>query len=129
MKKLTSAEARRVAEKYLATIVQMKELDEQKKKYEEALRDYVRQTNETEIGAVMAYERVKPAQLVGATGRKLKEIQDSLMLVLPVGYVKKTLDVTRMLQNLQSDKVLCKHLDKSGLTIVQEKEWYFKHVS
>lgn len=89
------------------------------------LRQYVADTGEVSIGPMLAYERLNPPKLVGASGKSLEAHQDVLVRQFP-GYVQQKLNLTAMLASLGTDPSLRDALEARGLQISREIKWYFK---
>jgi hypothetical protein len=126
---ISSAQARRLADKWLETVSALKELETQKARIENELRDYVRETGEQTISNVMAYERSKPPKLECAD-RDIKNVMPQLVARLPEDYVKITADVAAIVRDFELVPGLRKICNKLNVAPAeQEKEIYFKHIS
>lgn len=125
---LTSAQARRLSEKWLVTVKEIKEMELQKQNIETELRDYVRATGETIIGSLLAYERAKPAKLeCYAVNKKLDDVSPFLMDRI-VDYVKRSLDVSGIARDYEKNAELRMELAEWKVRPAQpEVEIYFKH--
>jgi hypothetical protein len=122
---LTKAKALQQAEKLRHLSIEINNLTQVKKGVEEELRAFVAETGEKDLGAVLAYERAKPAKLSGAEGKRLEMMQEEIMNTFP-DYTKRSLNVTDMAKNIEIDTVLQDFLEQIGLGIEQEVEIYFK---
>lgn len=95
---------------------------------ETALRGYVNETGEVQIGALTAYRKVKPAALALTNDKyELGRQQEALLAELEDSdYVKRSLDVTGIHKAAPYEKIVKRALAKCKLATVQEQEWYFK---
>jgi hypothetical protein len=126
---VSSAQARRLAEKWLDTVRTLKDLEMTKQNIEAELRDYVRETGEQTIGNVMAYERAKPPKLETTDGKKLDTVLPFLLAKLPGQYTKVSADVAQILKNYELDREVRRILTTMKVQPAeQEKEIYFKHI-
>ena len=122
---LTKAQALQKAEKFRHLSIEIANNTQIKKGLEEELRQYVDATGEKDLGVVVAYEKSKPAKLSGAEGKRMEQLQEALMGLFP-DYTKRSLNVTDMAKNIETDKTLRIELENLGLGIEQEVEIYFK---
>lgn len=125
---MTSAQARRLSEKWLEIVKVLKESELVKANIEAELRDYVRETGETNIGSLLAYERTKPAKLeCYATNKKLDDVAPFLMDRIG-DYVKRSLDVSGIARDYEKNAELRIVLSEWKVRPAQpEAEIYFKH--
>lgn len=128
---ITSAQARRLSEKWLTVLRELKELELQKQNIETELREYVRETGEETIGSVKAYTRSKPAKLeCYATNKKLDDVVPFLLIRDDLAdYVKRSLDVSGIARDYDKNAVLKAACAEWKVRPAQpESEIYFKHV-
>ncbi len=103
------------------------ELEKQEDDVVVELRAHVTETHQTNIGCMLAYERLGVAKMVGLENKSLKVAQEQMINEPGLAtYVKTSLDVGKMYAALQTDKSLVGHLSEKGLKIEQDKAWYFK---
>lgn len=124
---ITDEQAKYKAGKLRELNLKLKELEQSKKEFEDSLRDYVEATGIRDLGVMVAYEKTKPAKLVGYEGKKMENMQGELMTRFP-DYVRKSLSVADIAKNIDADQKLAAFIAESGLGIVQESEIYFKSV-
>lgn len=122
---LTDTQATQKADKLRSISIEIKNLEQVKKDLENQLRLYVIETGNKDLGPILAYEKAKPAKLVGAEGKRLEQIQEALMGLFP-DYTKRSLNITDMAKNIETDETLRIELENFGLGIEQEVELYFK---
>lgn len=128
---ITSAQARKLSEKWLAAQRDIKELEAVKSSIEQSLREYVRETGETTLGNVLAYERAKPVKLeCYATNKKLDDVAPFLLDAEGVqDYVKRSLDTTGIARDYDKNALLRQALAEWKVRpAAQDSEIYFKHV-
>lgn len=114
-----------LADKLRSIAIEMKNLEQVKKDIESQLRAYVSATGTTDLGVLVAYEKSKPAKLVGAEGKRLDMMVEEIMNTFP-DYTKRSLNVTDIAKNIETDETIAGFLENLGLGIEQEVEWYFK---
>lgn len=103
------------------------ELEKQEEDVIVELRAHVVETGQTNIGCMLAYERLGVAQMTGLENKSLKVAQEQMINEPGLAtYVKTALDVGKMYAALQTDKALVGHLSEKGLKIEQNKSWCFK---
>jgi len=124
---LTDAQAQSTAEKLRDLNLQLKNMENLKKNYEDELRDYVESTGVRDLGVMVAYEKSSAPKLVGFEGRKMDMVKQEIMERFP-DYVRKNLSVADIAVNIESDKTLAAYLKKVGVGIEQKSEIYFKSV-
>lgn len=114
-----------------ATIVKLRqeksELESAIEREENLLRIWVAETGEKVIGPLMAYERLNPPKLEGATGKTLEAHQEQLGNQFP-DYIQRKLDLSKMMAAWDTDFNLRNAFSTRGLTITRESKWYFKIV-
>lgn len=112
-----------------ATIVKLRqqktELEAQLKEQEDLLRSYVLETGEKQIGPLMAYERMNPPKLEGASGKALEAHTSQLAKQFP-DYTQIKLDLSEMLAAWDTDVNLRNAFQARGLSIDRQSQWYFK---
>lgn len=122
---LTDTQAQNKADKLRSITIEIKNLTQVKNDLESQLRLYVSSSGNKDLGSLVAYEKAKPAKLVGAEGKRMEQIQEALMGLFP-DYTKRSLHITDMAKNIETDETLRTELENFGLGIEQEVEWYFK---
>lgn len=125
MQVLTDTQATQKADKLRSIAIEIKNLEQVKKDLEAQLRLYVIETGNKDLGPIVAYEKAKPAKLVGAEGKRLEMMQEEIMNTFP-DYTKRSLNITDMAKNVETDTILQDFLEQLGLGIEQEVELYFK---
>lgn len=125
MQVLTDTQATQKADKLRSIAIEIKNLEQVKKDLEAQLRLYVAETGNKDLGPIVAYEKAKPAKLVGAEGKRLEMMQEEIMNTFP-DYTKRSLNITDMAKNVETDTILQDFLEQLGLGIEQEVELYFK---
>jgi RNA-binding protein YhbY len=128
---ISSAQARRLSEKWLDTVKTLKELEEQKKQIEASLKEYVTETGVKTIGNLMAYTRSSAAKLeCYATNKKLDDVVPFLLSHTEIeDYVKRSLDTTGIVNDYSKNPVLKSVLQAYKVRPSEpETNIYFKHI-
>jgi hypothetical protein len=104
---------------------EVKSLEKKIEEEENALREYVAETGEKNIGPLLAYERLGVPKIEGASGKVLEAHTDTLMEQFP-GYTQQKLDLTRLMAAWDTDFNLRNFFAARSLAIVRETKVYFK---
>lgn len=95
---------------------------------ESDLLDYAASTEDYDLGTYKAYERESSAKLTGKEGKEKDMAVNALLGQLNEKYVKKSLDVTLMYENLGVDGLLESALSTNGLSLQKETKLHLKVV-
>lgn len=126
---LTPAEeADQAAAMLLEVRQQLTELEKLEKQLTERLVSFAKETGSWGIGSVKVVERLNPAKLIGAEGKRFEALKAKLVSELPGMYVResKTLDLGLMLASIDADAALRALLNEAGLKVVQETSYQVK---
>lgn len=129
---MTEKEAIKMAERLMKTKVEIKDLKNEESEMTEKLREYVKETSNTDLGSVMAYSKSTAPKIVGLEGKKLKQAIENLLESVDPVYIKETsksLDLKEIASSIDTDKTLKSLLKKAGLKIHTEEVTHFKHVA
>lgn len=128
MAKTSKAEAKTLATEVLRMKQEIKVLKEKTNEYLAKLRQYIKQTGETDLGEkVEVYAKRKPAKLVSLDEGTVAEKKDELLGLVKEHYIKQSLDIGKIQEALESDMLLKNQLDQLGLSIEQDEDFYVKH--
>lgn len=104
---------------------QKAEIEATLKQEEDLLRAWVFESGEKQIGPLLAYERLNPPRLEGATGKTLEAHVGQLANQFP-DYTQVKLDLSQMMAAWDTDINLRNAFQTRGLVIIRESGLYFK---
>lgn len=127
---MSDAQARALADKYLETMISIKELEAKKADIEEKLRGYVSATGAEQVGNLKAYTRKNPSRLeCTLAGKKLDDVLPVIFERIDESYVKRSLDVTKIASEWTHNADLRTILVSQGVRVSEPVEKIlFKHI-